>query len=459
MIRGGRNFGLALGLAFLLWGCEDPGIIGIDADADNLSFSTNYESFTLPMRLIQRDSIASMNTGTILVGEFEDLLFGRVRAQAYAQASLTGIPLIPSQSTYDSLVLQLEYSYVHGQEITDEHTLNVHRLRQDLSSEEVYYTFDRHVYQVAPLGTTTFEYVLEEPTTGQAGQEVKLDTTLTMRLSDTFGQEMFDKMLDPEDTTFMSDAAFQAYLQGLAFLPGDNNPTVTGFNMFSQSTTLTLWYSFEGDAASIPFTLSLGPHYHTIEVDRSGTSLASIGDQTYTEFDADDGLIYLQSLTGIIPKIDFSPFTDWSETLQQDSTALLFQNATLTLGSVETIAPNRVPPTEIIFYYTDSTNRFQGDEDTGAIRAIQEDNPLIDPAGSFLPASFDFIEDNDVVEDSYSDLITSYIQALHDGDVTVDQVLAHPTPQSNAGTLDRFTLNPLNIKLEVYYTTTREAGG
>jgi len=441
-----KDTGLILGLALLLCACEDPGTIGIDVDKTNLDFNVAYKQFNLPASLVQIDSIPTSNTERILAGRYEDQEFGSIESIGYSQLFLSGAVTIDPSAIYDSLILKLKIDYAHGTDIKSQQTLNVHRMEEDIIDNAIYYSFNTFDYSENPIGGASFYYELEDDET------IEFDSTLRVPMSDDLGLELLEKLLDEDDTTFNSIGNWIDYFKGIVLVAGDEYQTVTGFDMNDERTEMILYYHYLNfDGTDVFSTLNFPARNawssSSFEYDRSGTAISSVVDFK-TEYNATDEMIYMQSGTGLMVKIDFSEFISFSDTIQN----MIINRGDLTLGEVNPYTTYIIPPNSLVHYITDSTNQRLRSEE-GVFRAIQQDSPLVDPTDVRAPLEATFDEDTQ----AYSDPISGHLQALYNGSIPETSVLTYPNFLNLTTTFDQFLLNPQNITLEVYYSTASTA--
>jgi len=449
---GGEGRGLILGLAFLLCvSCEEPVVIGIDVDPDNLNFSTHYQLVNLKAHLVQVDSISTESTGRILVGRYNDPFFGLTVTKSYSQVWAAGIPVIDETSVYDSLVLQLKYDYQHGDEVGQINNLLVYQLTENLADSTLYFTTSETDRSSEPIGKGTFQYVVDFVDDVAI---VNLDTTIRVGLSDALGEDIFNRAKDPDDTTFNTPRNWISYFKGIALEADTDFQTITGFSTQDSRTNMMLYWHYDDDGeirnSSFLFSFEIGTHYSNISYDRTGTAIEGI-DESYVSGVASDGNIYIQAGSGLVAKIDFTPLLEFSDSLEY----MVVNSAILTLGSVEPYSSYVLPPGKIIYYFTDSTN-FISTNENGGIRTIQVDDPRVNPNGVGSPLETSFVVDDGDIIESYSDRISSYVQAVINGTIDKHQVLVYPNPFSNSFTIDRLLLDPENINLEIYFTITNE---
>ncbi len=448
--------GLIQGLALLIFiSCEEPGRIGIEVDPENLSFTTTFVDFNLTAKLIPTDSLITGNAGKLLVGKYDDPQFGKVEAKSYAQVWRSGTPNFGDDSVYDSLILQLPYATLTGTEVRELNDLKVFRLEEDLDQFIAYYNFTELTVSDEPIGETSFRYVVEDI---DGEDKIKLDTLLRMHLSDDLGMEFFEKAKDENDSTFSNDTNFLEYFKGISLEAGANYNSVTGFDHDDDDMSMILYYHIfdtDGNPVSINYTFRIKNfvHFNNIKHDWTGTALEGI-EEPYKEHNAADNFLYLQSGTGLAIKYDLQPFVEFA-----DSVGFMIINlGRLTLGKVDPYTTYLQPPSTLIYYFSDSTNRRSFD-DSGFPRTVQQDNPSIDATGGQFALNVLFKVDDGEQEfpESYSDRFSNTLQAIADGRIENQQILVIPLPTINSSTVNRFRLDPQNIKLEVYYTTSNES--
>ncbi len=442
--------GLVLGLALLLFNsCEEPGRIGIDdVDPDALAFKTTYSSFILPAKLIQVDSLITSNAGALMVGKDQDPYFGEVVAKSYTQLWLSNTPNFSEDAVYDSMVLQLPFFNVSGTDIRSLNDIKIYRLEEDLDVFRAYYNFSELTVS-DQIGETSFVYFTENI---DEDEVVKLDTMIRINMSNDLGIEFFDKIKDEDDTIFSSNANFLDYFKGISIESGDRYSSITGFDQDNDDAIIVLFYHVfdtEGEpvASSYIFNIKNSTHFNNIKYDRTGTPIEGT-EEPYIEHSASDEYLYCQSGTGLGIKFDFQPLLDYADSVGP----MIINLAILTLGSVDEFPQYLQPPSSVIYYYTDSTNRRVFD-DAGFPRTIQQDNPNVDAAGAQFALNAKFKIDEEEYPKSYSDGVSNTLQAMIEGRIDKQHVVAVPLPTINAVSVSRFRLNPQNIKLEIYFTT------
>lgn len=438
-----RVLGLILGLALLLYSCEDSGLIGLDVDSQNIQFKVRYEEFQLPATVTMNDSIVSQNRGRVLVGNVEDADFGKVSCLSYSQLSLGQVrPSFNESSEYDSLILILDYDYTYGENYQGNLNINVHELTEQLEDSIVYYSFSTSQFDPEPLGIANFNYV-------RSGEIIELDTVLKVKMSDDLGSDLFQRAFDGDSIYFTTDN-FRNYFNGIALSTNDVNTSVTGFDV--SNSRMEMYYHFTNSngevlSTSYEFTFTAAKHYNTIIGDRTGTPLAGLI-EPYQEFDPGNGKVYLQSGTGITIKIDFEPFLEFSDTIP----SLLINRAEFLINPADEFGFNTIPPLETVYYYTNDENRRLISDITAQSRTLQEDIPGLPQQGTAQP----MIVPLDVDIDGYASTVSSYLQDLYNEEIEETQFLMYSEFSEETISINNMSIDGENIKLGVYYTNTSQ---
>ncbi|MGI9543561.1 MAG: hypothetical protein ACR2MX_09895, partial [Cyclobacteriaceae bacterium] len=209
--------------------------------------------------------------------------------------------------------------------------------------------------------------------------------------------------------------------------------------------------------------------YNSIIADRSASSLSELT-VPFIPFEDPNGDLYLQTGTGIIPKLDFQSFFDF---VQADTTGTILVNeAQLVFRNLKGIGDNLQPPAETAFFFSDSDSRLL-DIDTSSSfipGSIQTDQIYIGAAElDISPLILRTTSSRAILDTTsldYDAEVGLFLQGIADGKLTEEQVkdvLIYPFSfvsegrlvQSNGRNLDRFVVNSNDIRLRIYYTFLR----
>lgn len=419
------RLGLILVWALTLFQCEDPNEIGLELRADSDKVGAYYTEIIIPASVISLDSLLTSSSARLLVGNYENPDLGKLTASGYTRFSFGESVLnIPEEAIYDSVYLQLSVDYTYGPGVSELQKFSVHELTEDIIDSVAYFSFSEIGYDPEPVGTGSFLLSTIQ------------DTLLLYRLSDDFGNALFEAasdslIIDPDDVSTL-----QSLFKGFAFLSDSVNNSLLRYNQGSIDSGLSLYYHEPGDTVfqSYEFKFFTTSNFNRISIDRTGTPLEGIEDQPYSEFIPADGKIYVQSGGGLIPKLDLSRVIEYFDTIPN----VAFNQVILDIG----INPpdfNENPPSQLTLYYTDDANRRlrSGAEFLG-IR-VEGSSDLIRPG-----------YDSDL--NNYEAPATIYTGEIIKGNISYHEILLFPPEFGLTLTINHFQIDPGNIKAKIYYT-------
>ena len=141
-------------------------------DQETLLEGTSVDTFDINSYTILEDSIISDNASNVLLGSYNDPLFGEFSSSFYTQLRLAGVdPNFgdPSSIVIDSFVLGLEYLGYYGE--LDEQTFEVYELNESLSIDSTYYSFNTIGHNGINLVPTEFSTITQSLLTLQLLEE------------------------------------------------------------------------------------------------------------------------------------------------------------------------------------------------------------------------------------------------------------------------------------------------
>src|SRR5690606_7668322 len=165
-------------------GCEKADIqFGeqfVDAGITNIVV---VDSITPVLSNVFRDSIATSQSGSVLVGTYKDPAFGHISASAFfVLASPSSVPDMHISATYDSLVLQMRSDSSFYGDTSIDQRFNVLQLSSliEFGEDKTYlYNSSNFPVNATPLGSALVSI------------HPSLKDSVTIRLSDLKGQELF----------------------------------------------------------------------------------------------------------------------------------------------------------------------------------------------------------------------------------------------------------------------------
>ena len=239
-------------MGFIAASCTDPNTIGLEVQptSDNIIISNaNFEGISSATE--SEDSLRTDEALNLILGGIDDSQFGLNNAGFYTQILLTENNTdLGTNPIVDSVVMSYTYSGYYG-DLENFTSLDVLILQEDIYKDSVYYS---NSYQIPLPGGMSY---VESFSVSEVGSE---SPSLTIRLSDSFGQEI----LDLQNEGLKDNETFLENFKGISVIASAQNTMLylnpTGSNSFlkiyyhndeSGTDTLSLDFSLGGDAARI----------------------------------------------------------------------------------------------------------------------------------------------------------------------------------------------------------------
>jgi len=434
-------------LSALCLSCENDELLSLDFNPQDENLNLSYAEFTLPYQLVQLDSIATSYTRNMLVGNYRNADFGKVVAQNYMGLSIRERSAAEEDDQLDSLVFSIARNYFYGTSTGGlQQTVSLHQLTAEILDTVTYYSTSSLAYQPQSLGQLTY--------TIKPGS----NDTLRIKLSDALGNELLDK-LKAGAAELDSSAAFREYFKGLTLVADSETSFITGFS--PNSVEMTLFYSAPADTVSKEFSFAMVNipesrstavplNFNEVQYDRSGTVLADLNEPREVGLPANNQ-VYLQSSTGLVPRIDFQPLVEF---VGASDELILLNRVVLHIGTNE-VDEYTSPPAALLGYLVqeDGVSRILS-EFTNANRSffylgMYNDQSFINAAipGEASPMVYDS------AQMAYDIKVTSFSQTLLDGFIDNSQVLLYPSDLNT--NVSQLVTSGDSIKLRVYYTKFR----
>lgn len=276
--------------------------------SDNLSVTNKViliDTATVEVSTINFDSLVTSGQSRILLGNYDDPIFGKVNSDSYFQLSSSGYNLQTTSTdteganyVFDSIRMFLVPDKYYYGDTTKVQSISIHRLLQKIKSDSEddtnFYNNSKFNYETASIGTASF---MPKP--------INKDTVF-VNMDATFGDALFQKLKKREITT---EDEFVEYFKGLVIRSTSaNSSSVTGF---TTSATLQLYYSKKvtDSKTSIlkEFTITdASKQFNRISLDRTGTILKDLpGTTERLSSNLTENKSFIQSGTGLACRVDF----------------------------------------------------------------------------------------------------------------------------------------------------------
>ncbi|WP_228519096.1 DUF4270 family protein [Flavobacterium sp. LC2016-12] len=376
---------------------------GTDTDAGEFVVGSDYlaldnkvvliDTVTVEMSTINFDSLVTSSQSRILIGNYDDPVFGKVKSNSYFQLASSSYTLNNGGSdtettnyVFDSIAMILKYDNYYYGDTTKVQTFDIHRLTQKVkpnSEDDSFYNNSVLSYSDESIGTISYK-----------PRPIEKDS-ITIKMNDAFGAALFQKLKTREITDFDS---FSEYLKGLALVSStENSSSVIGFH--AATSKIRLYYSkYQADTEETPyiidFTISEATkQFNSISLDKTGTLLQNLpiaSSKLSSSLTNRQG--FIQSGTGVACRIDFPNIKQ----LKYISDKGAIVSAELLLKPINNSFSEQYPLADSLkVYVADNLNRISGSLENGAGAYVygalnkksdefNENLGYVIPIGSFL---------------------------------------------------------------------------
>jgi hypothetical protein len=443
--------------------CEDPATdIGAELLASNDLISTNFtDTLSVKTATVLIDSVVTSATDKLLVGQYQDPVFGNITAKTFFQIANVDSIRANANSVLDSVVLNLGYKYYLGDTLKPQ-SITVHRvlekigqntgsltkrLLESLDSKNTYFNTDKLSYDPVPLGASgTFK---ARPIIQKRPTDNLLDSmrTLKIKLNESFGNELLSLAGKTAGSGLVN---FKEYFKGMALVPGNNeNAAILGFEPTNTPSTRRILPSFVGlyyhtkdkkDTLRTFFLVSFTSNeafnnrFNNIEFNRANTALSKLTrPNDILEPVGPSQEVYVQSSSGNSTKIEFPSLKNLAKNgnIAINKVELLVKPTNLIEGTFPTIGLNLILPNT-------QNNKKPLRTPTGELSAL--------PAESTATAQLALYN---TTKQQYAFNITSYVQQILLGNIENNGLFLVSAPDNR---VNRLILNKNSIKLRVYYS-------
>ena len=355
--------------AFTQMGCyKTPIQFGQGYVNTNFSNLVLVDTLSVQLTTVYSDSVATSGSGAALAGNYNDKTFGKIVTKSFFEVAPPAISELATNSVFDSVKLIAIPNKSYYGDTTFSTQLSVFQLTNQM-------TFP--LYQTSFYNNTNFSV---DPTPlGSINTQIfpNITDTVFIPLSNAKGQELFD-LYKSNDFVMQSTNNFLAYFKGLQIAPTNGNMhAVYGFK---DSMRIRLYYHQTDVFITnkyLDFTFYNNDNTQFIQVksDRTGTPV-DIFNSTNKEVAsaATNNSVYLQYLTGFLPKIKFPTLR--SLLLRPDYTKIL--RADLIVKPVKYTYNSITPlPPQLLAVTTNVNNTF-GPALTNGAGGYQTGNLVID---------------------------------------------------------------------------------
>ncbi len=351
---------IALFLGILFASCNSDVDAGeFVVGSDNLSVSNKViliDTATVEVSTINFDSLVTSNQNRILLGNYDDPIFGKVTSDSYFQLSSSSFSLQTTSSdleganyVFDSIRMALVPDKYYYNDTTKVQSISIHRLLQKVkpnTDDDSFYNNSNLNYDAVSIGTVSFKPL-----------PIRQDTVF-VKMDDTFGEALFQKLKKREIT---NEDEFVEYFRGLVIRStSESSSSVIGFKT---SCSMQLYYSKKVSDSETSFLKEFSindasKQFNRISLDRTGTILQNLpGTTERLSSDLTQNRSFIQSGTGLACRIDFPNIKELKYITEKGTIVdakLIIRPVNNTYSKVYPLADS------LNVYVADKLNRLQG---------------------------------------------------------------------------------------------------
>ncbi|TRX42370.1 DUF4270 family protein [Flavobacterium restrictum] len=352
---------VVLFFGMLICSCNSDGDAGeFVVGSDYLSVTNKVlliDTMAVDMATINFDSLVTSSQNRILIGNYDDPIFGKVKSESYFQLTPTSYRLYNDNSdtdapnyVFDSIKMVLKQSHYYYGDTTKVQTFSIHQLTQKVKpsgeNNTSFFNNSTLTYNPEVLGSVSFK---PRPN----GKD-----SIAVTLSPDFGEALFQKLKQHQIANYDE---FTQYLKGFVIKSTSaNSANVIGFNLTS---ALRLYYSKYQDESDVSliknFTiLDASKQFNNITLDKKGTIIENLPvSSSKLSSTLTGNKAYIQSGTGIACRVDFPNIKQ----LKYIATKGTIVDAELVIKPVNNSYSEAYPLVDSLkVYVADKLNRIKG---------------------------------------------------------------------------------------------------
>lgn len=242
-----KLFGIAFAAIMVIsLGCNDGSIIGNDLlenEAIELAFDDNFQ---LTAKTVSGDSVATFRSGltasTYLLGQIDDPIFGKYSSDIYTGISFGSSTPDFSESTIDSVVLELEYDSIgfYGDKNVV-HNIEIYTVEEDWLDRDTVYSDESFATSMMSIGSKSFVPDFNADSIRFQVRDTELDSFITLsprisiRLDDAYGELLLADSSAAVNDTLLTDSFKGIYIKSTT----DGN-SIMGLNFVKSGSISTI---------------------------------------------------------------------------------------------------------------------------------------------------------------------------------------------------------------------------
>lgn len=419
--------------------CEEKGDFGLGSD-DVAPIQFDVEDITLGTSLVWLDSIASSNTGRLMVGEHAESEFGVMRAKGFIGIDVneTSHPAVESldESILDSTKINFRINYLYDTS-TNNRLLNLRAYQIGESFKDTTYITRNELIQSSMLRASG-DFQID-----------KFDSTYAVDVDETWANQIFEGIRSG-DVTFDSEEAFSEFFPGFALRHEGSSQNIFGFGV---GTTFEMVFYYtdpvgDGSGDLVNKTITMGssgmPSFHNFTVDRSATDFSAV-QETNVIYEAQSRLT-VQAGAGMVTRLDLSDLKRFAD----ENDGVIINLTEIKIGPIGDLPEGVFPPSILSLALTDERNTII--EDGTGFRTIQRDGAnVLGNNNPSLDSPLQLRYDSETR--TYTASMTTYVQAYLSDIFRRDEVFIYPANMITA--VNGLAVNIEDIQVKIFYSQLR----
>ncbi|MEO8582426.1 MAG: DUF4270 family protein [Flavitalea sp.] len=218
---------------FLLADCtKDPQYIETVTQDPNL-FIVQTDTLQPAFIVYKLDSFQTSGSNKAIIGETTDPYFGKTTSKSYLRFKIASNyygSVGSASETFDSIALIMHTDHRFYGDTNSIWNIEAHELRENLDAVNKNY-FNQQSLLTVPTAMGTASIKIRP----------NVDDSVSVKLSDDFGAEVFNLYKKADSRIFTQDD-FQQFFRGLSIEPSAGNNVTYSFNATDSGTTIRLYY-------------------------------------------------------------------------------------------------------------------------------------------------------------------------------------------------------------------------
>ncbi|UOB18777.1 DUF4270 family protein [Abyssalbus ytuae] len=305
-------------ITLLIFSCnEENSLLVEDQITESNLRVIKIDTFTTIFSTFKYDSIPTSESTRILVGRYNDPVFGEIKASSFFELLPSGYS-ISNDAVFDSIALCLRYDGYFYNDTLQTNTISVKRLNDEMrtDNDEYFYNTSEVSHYEENIGLATYN---PRPNNNS--------DSLLIKLNDEVGVTIFQKI---QDKNITNDDQFREFFKGITIQPGSDDSSIIGFSKSSDETYVRLFYSEPDEDDNVQDYLDLSINlssteptfFNNVTSTRTDTYLENLNDKETLLLASDsDNMSFIQAGTGVATRVEI-PFIKTINDIQGQGTLL-----------------------------------------------------------------------------------------------------------------------------------------